>query len=322
MDNRFFNNNLELIIYTIGYAIEGESLLILVKADDFVVYSIVVDGYKMEGRNITVELLQNLSIQRIDMFCWTHPDRDHSCGINEYIGYMDRNTRIILGDGFISTREKWQYANPIMYDFIEKELEKSLNKKDRIVIRPVHTGERCKELKFVHTRTGMEYLFEVHIFAPSGYLNFRRNIREMGLSNNENAVGFDIRFGNIVAAFCSDVPNVVLRSISDEDFPQNIDFIKIPHHCSRSSDYLLKMITEEVDVACCTANKANHLPDRCLLREYSKKANRIFCTNHIDVETQNDFYGMIRTSIHILHEELMDTCLYGNAVEVLEDRIS
>ena len=56
MDNRFFNNNLELIIYTIGYAIEGESLLILVKADDFVVYSIVVDGYKMEGRNMIMFL--------------------------------------------------------------------------------------------------------------------------------------------------------------------------------------------------------------------------------------------------------------------------
>lgn len=203
MDNIYFKESLKLVIYTVGYSKEGESLLILIKADDVIRYSIVIDGYKVEDNNITCQLLEAEKMQQIDMFCWSHPDRDHSVGIEDYIPFMDRNTQIILGDGFEETLSRWKDSNAAMYEFIGSEFEKPLTRKDRIKIRTVCTGMNCKKIKFTDTRTGIEYPFELNAFAPDSYLNTRREFLEMRLLNNEISVGLDIKLGDLLAVFCT-----------------------------------------------------------------------------------------------------------------------
>ena len=114
MDKKVFKGSLYLVIYTIGYSVEGESIVIFIKTGDIIVYSIVIDGYKVKDCNITHKLLLEKGIEHIDVFCWTHPNKDHSIGIEEYIPFIDKEALIIIGDGFLEIKEEWQNANEKM----------------------------------------------------------------------------------------------------------------------------------------------------------------------------------------------------------------
>lgn len=145
MDKNFFNKRLQFIIYTVGYHKEGESVLILIKSDDAVVYSIVIDSYEDE-RNITYELLSKEKIDHIDMLCWSHPDKDHSLGISRFLKWINEKTLIVVGSGFYDTFEIWNKADFLMCSYIISELDKDLKSKKRVVIRQATTGMIFKKI--------------------------------------------------------------------------------------------------------------------------------------------------------------------------------
>lgn len=308
---------MKLVIYLIGYSKEGEAVLILVKADNVTRYSIVIDGYKVEEQNVVCDLLKSEGLTNISMFCWLHPDRDHSVGIEDYIPFINRDTRIVVGDGFSETKEKWEKGNETMYRFIEEEFNKMLSRKDRVEIRKVCKGMNLKKIKFTDVRTGIEYPFEVHTFAPSDYLNLRREMKGMNLINNDISLGLDIKVGSMSAVFCADVSNVIFHSITNEDFPELVDYIKIPHHASSSSDKVLNVFSNKAEVACTTVNTANKLPDNNIIDKYKRKAKRIFCTNDLLKEEQSTTYGVVKTTFHIDQRKEITNDLYGNAKEVV-----
>ena len=75
MDKNFIEK-LEMVVYTIGYSVEGESIIILIKRDDdFIEYTVVIDGYKVSSCNKTIDILEDNGIKSIDLLCWTHPDK-------------------------------------------------------------------------------------------------------------------------------------------------------------------------------------------------------------------------------------------------------
>ena len=84
-DSIFYRCSLDLVIYTIGYEKEGESVIALIKTDGIVVFSMVIDGYKNKKHNASFDILENEKVANLDFFCWSHPDKDHSLGIEDYI---------------------------------------------------------------------------------------------------------------------------------------------------------------------------------------------------------------------------------------------
>ena len=128
MDKKIFNKNLQYVIYTIGYHKEGESVLVFIKTDDVIVFTVVIDSYEEGEINITCELLARENLNHIDMVCWSHPDKDHSLGISKYLKWIDERTIILVGDGFVETQENWKDADGIMYDYIDSELKKNFKK--------------------------------------------------------------------------------------------------------------------------------------------------------------------------------------------------
>ncbi|WP_277405515.1 hypothetical protein [Lacrimispora xylanisolvens] len=275
MVNKYFNKSLKIENYTIGYSQEGESVLIILKMDEVAIYTIVIDSYN-HNNNITYTCLKKQEIQHIDLLCWTHPDKDHSIGLEDYMEFIDFNTTILVADGFSETKEIWEKANPQIYKLIEKELCKGMTCKNKIKIRKVCQGMVIKKISIVDARNSVEYPFEVSVFSPSDYQTLRRSMRTMKLQNNFMSVGIIVKVGTLVNIYSADTPNVIFNNFDIGEFPEMVDFIKIPHHCSLSSSAILKLIENKPKVACTTVNIMNHLPNKELLNQYKKKLKKYF----------------------------------------------
>jgi hypothetical protein len=74
----------QLVVYAVGPGY-GESVVVLLP-DGRVV---VVDGCSHDGRNLTAQLLDALSVTRIDLLVVSHPDSDHLRGLADSIGKYD-----------------------------------------------------------------------------------------------------------------------------------------------------------------------------------------------------------------------------------------
>ena len=71
-------------IFVIGYRERGESIVILFFDKTNVVYSIVIDSYKAKGSDFfSSKILDENKVSKLNILCWTHPDIDHSLGIEE-----------------------------------------------------------------------------------------------------------------------------------------------------------------------------------------------------------------------------------------------
>lgn len=94
-----------------------------------------------------------------------------------------------------------------------------------------------------------------------------------------------------------------------------IDYIKIPHHCSKSSSEILKLIKNTPGVTCTTVFVANNLPNKELLKKYTKKVRKVYCTNNLEEEDHITDYGTILTRFNIVNTEDINTEVGGNAKE-------
>jgi beta-lactamase superfamily II metal-dependent hydrolase len=79
--------NLIVKIFVIGYSQRGESVIVafLDKESNNVLYTIVIDSFTYKGINKTLDLLNQYNISSIDMLCWSHPDYDHTKGLDVLI---------------------------------------------------------------------------------------------------------------------------------------------------------------------------------------------------------------------------------------------
>lgn len=87
--------NLLIIIFVIGYKKRGESIVVLFldKSSNTVIYSIIIDSFKYCNINKTIEILNSYNIESIDILCWSHPDLDHTWGIDELLKVYCDDTR-------------------------------------------------------------------------------------------------------------------------------------------------------------------------------------------------------------------------------------
>ena len=104
MSKKIFLNddNLRAEVYLIGYPKMGESQLVLLrdKSNGKIYFSAVIDSYTHESVNKTIELLKSNSVTQLNLLCWTHPDKDHSIGIDSIFNdFCSNDTLILLPEG-------------------------------------------------------------------------------------------------------------------------------------------------------------------------------------------------------------------------------
>ena len=67
---------------------------------EHVFYTMVVDCYAKGDVNKTKELLDKFHVEHIDLLCWSHPDKDHSVGVDTLIeNFCDDRSYILVPYG-------------------------------------------------------------------------------------------------------------------------------------------------------------------------------------------------------------------------------
>lgn len=124
--------DLHLLVYLVGYANEGESILFAIKSShprERVLYSGVIDSYENKKGNQTINLIKELGIDNLSFLCWSHPDSDHYKGIDTiFEQFCDKNTRIVLPESLLPYRDRLSEGAQEICEKISRTIQ---GKKDR-----------------------------------------------------------------------------------------------------------------------------------------------------------------------------------------------
>ena len=320
-DRIIVKENLILKVFTIGYKTMGESIVILILADDIVRFSAVIDCYEVEECNLTLKILNEYSIKdTIDLICMTHPDKDHCKGLNKVLQKANKNTMIL-------------YPYHLFDDFCyDEDVKKSVlkiseyglkNKNNTNVPRLKPCADNLSipiNIKFINSTNQNIYPLEISTYSPVSEIIERpwaRNYQERNYSHknshNNLSIMLSIALGNFKTLFCGDIENdsinIVQRNLNEIDklfFSKIIHVLKIPHHGSKESDKIFQLIDgTEISNSITTTYTSKNLPNESIINKYKSKSEKLYCTSDIYEEKNNVYnYGVVETTMDIFKQTL------------------
>ncbi|MED1863959.1 MBL fold metallo-hydrolase [Fictibacillus nanhaiensis] len=283
------SKNAFLDLYVIGYKSMGESIVLNLD-NQFIG---IVDSYKTVSSFITKQILDKLE-RNVDFICWTHTDEDHTKGLSELLesNFITENTRLFLPEGITKKEIK---------SYLEMDSEKEYTKVFKMLnnssnLNVESANENTLLYSFPLIQGDKQFSFYLESFAPLSQIV--RNLElasikhlfdsdNLSLHQNPNffSVGLKLTitsqgFAPFTVCLAGDVDNHTIESMKDKNksriFSENV-ILKIPHHCSKNSDLLIKEgLIKNFDFAVTTGYKRgrSNLPDKYVLDEYKKIAAR------------------------------------------------
>lgn len=322
--------NLIIKVYVIGYPQRGESICILFLDsgyDNKVLYSIVIDCFKYKGINKTIEILDEWGIKKdkdkLDMLVWSHPDYDHTYGIDAVLyNCCDEKTKVILP--YDLNGEAW---NKIDYNRDDKEIvEKILGLTKRKFLS--HETACVPQNLYIPFENMVfnDLLGDLHadIFAISPHsarINYLLETHSE-IHKNDLSIGLCIDVGNEYKyrlVFLSDIENEAIHMLYNKSYEDPV-FIKIPHHTSSTSDHYLECISnldEKPYIACTTTYKTQKLPEKDLLAGYISQVQQVDCTGFSKNKNQN--FGFIEYTFDFYKDNTITVNHEGHARIVNDD---
>ena len=316
MRNLLFENSLKLELNVIGYHDQGESIVFFIKTDDVVAYTGLVDCYKTEEQNVLKLLLEKEGVQKIDFVCWTHPHDDHTVGLDEiWSQYCTEETRFCCTD--IIPEDSGLYSAEAMAIFED--------------IKNVHKSRKIKKLRIMYLKDSTlaeklqcagnanRYEFKIQSFAPNSAILGERLIGDKEEKGNAYSIGLFLFIGEYSIMLAGDVENQTIRRIEDWNLEYPVDYVKIPHHGSKSAYFLVdKMSGLDIlapSIATTTLFRIHKLPRKEILNKYSEwGCDEIYTTGNVEKEDVGEGYGIIKTIFDILEQnEFIETELIGEA---------
>lgn len=320
--------NLLIKVFVFGYPTKGESILVLFIDKQYgnknkVLFSMVIDSFKFRGINKTVDIMSSIGLmdQKIDMLIWSHPDYDHTYGIDTILKkFCDDGTKVVLP--YDLNGEAW---NKISYNKDDKKIVGgilALTKANWLSHETVSVFEQSsQEMAFLNF---YDYIGELPVkitaLTPHGSrINYLLE-QHATMHKNDLSISIMIEVGKgykYKLLFMADTENCDIRMI-DYDRIKDPVFIKIPHHTSSSSDLLFKLLKEADDrpyVSCTTVYKNHKLPEKGLLRKYNRISHQTDCTGFAKgknslfgyIEYTFDFYDLKRIVVsHKGHATVVD----------------
>lgn len=274
----------------------------------------MVDCYETEKYNITFELLKKNCIESIDVFCWTHPHEDHSKGIEKLFEFFGKKTKIIIPPNIPieSLPEKMQevYCN-IM----------TINRNGTTRNGTLVLTSDTKNLFSKSYIDSYKRQIDVQIigFTPisARVLNQTSNKE---IDYNEFSIMTLLEINDIKLLLTGDVQKGTIEKFKIENEKIGyIDYLKAPHHSSKTSDKLLDIIetSSENSICATTIFKKYALPDKEVIEKFKKIFGCIICTNEAyfnNSKNVND-YGVARISIDLNTAEYTVETI-GNAIRL------
>lgn len=309
--------NFRIKIFVVGYKNQGESIVILfIDTCDKVCpvkYSIVIDCFKYNKKNITDEILRHYSVETLSMLCWSHPDLDHSVDIDFLIKkYCKDSTQILLPEHFYNEPKDIVTIN-------DKKLREAVDKifnlnrlKRRTVSNVSITAggyNEIKSIKFVGLDKNV--MVSVNAVTPISSIlsNYIKN-NSRNIDKNELSISFIINIDDYYFYFGGDTVNKHIDAINPA-FLEQCRFVKIPHHSSTTSINLINYLPQKIDTACTTIFSAHNLPKEAVLQQYYP-IGKVFSTGKNDSKKFD--YGVIEYEYDFSKVELdINVRLHGNA---------
>lgn len=316
-------SSLSLRIYTIGYPEMGESILVLLCDGESVLFSVLTDCYSIDETdgvyNHVHSILENYKISQIDAFIWTHPDRDHSVGIENTLNLYDKihQAEIFIPEGLIfkgkigdSFCEEACHAIAFIYSHYS-------DKGSKMSKRHIHTvstdAPETRDLISFDIYADDEdepMKCKFHFVLPDSASCNHANYWDMELEHNTMSIVYFIELRGRKYLFTGDLMDGGARKIEKEFFSK-INYIKIPHHGSCHSEKFLGMVTNEyykddshhwLTSTVTRFNRSNDPKDR-ILKMYSKLGDVFHITND-----KTNKVGCIETIIDIINDECFTNC--------------
>lgn len=314
------SGTLRVKIFIIGYKNQGESIVILFidtgEKGCPVKYSIVIDCFKYNKRNITDEILRHYSVSTVSMLCWTHPDLDHSVDIDTLIKkYCKESTQILLPEHFYNeSSDIITINNKTLRGAADKVF--NLNRLKKRTVANISATDRgyneIKSLKFA----GVDKDVFVSVNAVTPISSILANYVKKGKHNvnkNELSISFIINIDEYYLYFGGDTMNGHIDAINPA-YLEQCRFVKIPHHSSDTSTNLVHYLSQDIDTACTTIFSKHHLPREHVLQEYCNKG-KVFSTGGQNNKKYN--YGVVEYEYDFSKEEVyMNIKLHGNAISL------
>lgn len=274
-----------LEIYLIGYPNEGESIIFLVRTEGNQgqnVFTGIIDSFSLDRFNCTDNMLQHFNIQKLDFLCWTHPDADHSLGIDTLLDkYANNETLIVLPYALLEYRDKLNSNTCDLCNAFAATIE---GKRDKVKykVKGVQHGLLAYRRIFKDLK-GDSYNFRIDVLAPDPTI-ISSQYHNKCLENNTFSIVLLVQLAGINILFTGDLENRTLQYLSDDiELPSKIHYVKIPHHGSLGSSQLLDLLgsNDLSDIACTTVYTKSNLPNQSILDGYKLISNNVICTADI-----------------------------------------
>lgn len=305
-------SQLRVNIYLIGYKDQGESIVFLLKEDpERILYSIVVDSYQIGDTNKTVELLK----APIDILCWTHPDEDHSVGLEKIItDYCNKNSIVLLPYGL---EEGVRINNLGDVEAVINQVFDLGNRKTKPVYSVAAHQRQYEQIESFQITDdyggGVNVI--IRVLAPNREYVLEKIHSKGEIEKNALSIVLSINVGPYRFLLTGDVEDMMIAKMDQEEY-QNPIWVKIPHHCSKSSmallDYLLAGDSTQV-LSGTTVKKASGLPDKDVLKAYLNICEQVNSTCDMSKEP-SDLYGMVSYCYDLFGEKTVRVHCEGNAI--------
>lgn len=274
--------SLYIDIYLVGYKQEGESIIFIIYVDDTIDYVGVIDSYEIKGVNKTLDILNELKIKIINLLCWTHPDKDHSLGIDKLLELTDKTSKIVIPSG-LERIEKQLKSNILdSYNKINAK-SKKVNNYSVLPIAQDQKLDRCILYKY-NDGDLVDYEFKMIALAPHSSIIQKRHVSSAEkIKVNDYSIAFYIELGPCTFLFGGDIEDNCLEKLDIYDLPESYEYVKIPHHASKTSELIFETIfDEETDntIACTTTMAKSYLPDEYMIRRYKTNTQEVYCTDN------------------------------------------
>lgn len=302
VDNTFYISDLRLLVFVIGYARMGESIVLLMMNKDKCYYSAVIDSYqyRRERRgpfiNKAVDILEEYHVERIDLLCWTHPHDDHSKGITTVLKkYCDEETNVLYPMYMENNEADIVKLKKVSREAVHKVLAD--NRAGKYKANPIGVIEghynNVDEFEVVNPFDEDE-VRKVNIDVTTPISNkLTSYVNEATCSDpNELSITLILDIDGYGFYFGGDTTNEHIEA-SNKPRMSKCRFVKIPHHASKTADRLLKYLpVDELDAVCTTVFKwgRSKLPDKEVVKAYQRYFPHVYTTNK---EMRKSGYGII-----------------------------
>lgn len=318
MRNLLFKDSLELELNVIGYHNQGESIVFFIRTDGYVAYTGMVDCYKTRELDVVRSLLEKEQVKKIDFICWTHPHDDHTIGLDGiWDEYCTEETRFCCTDIIKARPDLYSSEAMVVFEHIASVQCSSKRKKTDIMYLTDFT--QAERLRCIGNAA--QYEFRICSFAPKSAMLGERLFGNKDEQGNVYSIGIYLFFGEYSIMLAGDVENPTFRKITDADVEYPIDYIKIPHHGSKSADFLPDKLTKlnitAPNIASTTLFRKHKLPQSDVVDKYFEwGCQEVYATGNIEDENSCVYgYGIIKTVFDILQrKEYIETELLGDAI--------